>query len=148
MHGGLEVGGEWIERPWDLVSKNGDHLHRDFTTAGKSGVSNRHLAKLALVGPVDRLWIHETVRIDPYTVFDTVNGPITLGPNVWVQPFTRIEGPCSIGGGPQLFRANLRGCGDDRADCRIGGEVEASIVHGFRTSTTRGFWGTRTSGSG
>ncbi len=58
-HGGLEVGGEWIERPWDLVSKNADHLQRDFTSAGKSGVSNRHLAKLALVGPVDRLWIHE-----------------------------------------------------------------------------------------
>ena len=54
-HGGLEVGGEWIDRPWDLVSKNGDHLHRDFAAADKFGVSNRHLAKLALVGPVDRL---------------------------------------------------------------------------------------------
>ena len=21
-HGGVEVGGEWIERPWDLVTKN------------------------------------------------------------------------------------------------------------------------------
>ena len=68
-------------------------LQRDFAAAGKVGVSNRHLAKLALVGPVDRLWIHETARIDPYTVFDTTNGPIILGPNVWVQPFTRIEGP-------------------------------------------------------
>ena len=29
-HGGLDVGGEWIERPWDLVSKNAEHLHRDF----------------------------------------------------------------------------------------------------------------------
>ena len=92
-HGGLDVGGEWIERPWDLVTKNGAHLERDFAAAGKAGVSNRHLAKLALVGPVDRLWIHETARIDPYTVFDTTNGPIILGPNVWVQPFSRIEGP-------------------------------------------------------
>ena len=73
-HGGLDVGGEWIERPWDLVTKNGAHLERDFATAGKAGVTNRHLAKLALVGPVDRLWIHETARIDPWpsTVFFTI----------------------------------------------------------------------------
>ena len=51
----MEVGGDWIDRPWDLVTKNSDHLERDFAAAGKVGVSNRHLAKLALVGPVDRL---------------------------------------------------------------------------------------------
>jgi hypothetical protein len=129
-HGGMEVGGDWITRPWDLISLNGDHLRRDFDAAGRIGVSNRHLSKLALVGPVDRLWIHETARIDPYTVFDTTNGPIILGTNVWVQPFTRIEGPCAIGADSQLFRANLRGNVSIGPNCRIGGEVEASIVVG------------------
>ena len=140
-HGALDVGGEWIGRPWDLVSKNGEHLHRDFAAADKLGVSNRHLAKLAVVGPVDRLRIHETARIDPYTVFDTVNGPITLGPNVWVQPFTRIEGPCSIGADSQLFRANLRGAVTIGPTCRMGGEVEASIVHGYSNKYHEGFLG-------
>jgi len=140
-HGGLEVGGDWIHRPWDLVSLNGDHLQRDFGTADRVGVTNRHLAKLALVGPVDRLCIHDTARIDPYTVFDTTNGPIMLGPNVWVQPFTRIEGPCSIGAESQLFRANLRGCVTIGPNCRIGGEVEASIVHGHSNKYHEGFLG-------
>ena len=140
-HGGVDVGGEWIERPWDLVTKNGAHLERDFASVGKAGVTNRHLAKLALVGPVDRLWIHETARIDPYTVFDTTNGPIILGPNVWVQPFSRIEGPCSIGGESQLFRANLRGCVSIGPTCRIGGEVEAAIVHGHSNKYHEGFLG-------
>ena len=132
---------EWIERPWDLVTKNGAHLERDFAAAGKAGVSNRHLAKLALVGPVDRLWVHETARIDPYTVFDTTNGPIILGPNVWVQPFSRIEGPCAIGADSQLFRANLRGCVSIGPNCRIGGEVEAAIVHGHSNKYHEGFLG-------
>ena len=35
---------------------------------------------LALVGPSDRLRVHETARIDPYTVFDTTSGPIVVGP--------------------------------------------------------------------
>jgi UDP-N-acetylglucosamine diphosphorylase / glucose-1-phosphate thymidylyltransferase / UDP-N-acetylgalactosamine diphosphorylase / glucosamine-1-phosphate N-acetyltransferase / galactosamine-1-phosphate N-acetyltransferase len=140
-YGGIEVGGDWINRPWDLVTLNGDHLRRDFDAAGRVGVSNRHLTKLALVGPVDRLWIHETARIDPYTVFDTSNGPIILGTNVWVQPFTRIEGPCAIGADSQLFRANLRGNVSIGPNCRIGGEVEASIVLGHSNKYHEGFLG-------
>ena len=108
-HPGVDVGGEWIARPWDLVARNGVYLERDFVEAGGAGVTNRHLTAMALVGPANRLRIHESARIDPYTVFDTTNGPIVLGPNVWVQPFTRIEGPCSIAADTQLFRANIRG---------------------------------------
>ncbi len=96
---------------------------------------------MALVGPANRLRIHESARIDPYTVFDTTNGPIVLGPNVWVQPFTRIEGPCSIAADTQLFRANIRGSVTIGPTCRIGGEVEASIVQGFSNKYHEGFLG-------
>ena len=64
-----------------------------------------------------------------------------MGPNVWVQPFTRIEGPCSIGAETQLFRANLRGCVTIGPNCRIGGEVEAAIVHGYSNKYHEGFLG-------
>jgi UDP-N-acetylglucosamine diphosphorylase/glucosamine-1-phosphate N-acetyltransferase len=140
-YGATEVGGEWIVRPWDLISRNGAYLERDFAEAGVAGVTNRHLTAMALVGPADRLRIHDTARIDPYTVFDTTNGPIMLGPNVWVQPFTRIEGPCSIAADTQLFRANLRGAVTIGPNCRIGGEVEAAVVHGHSNKYHEGFLG-------
>jgi UDP-N-acetylglucosamine diphosphorylase / glucose-1-phosphate thymidylyltransferase / UDP-N-acetylgalactosamine diphosphorylase / glucosamine-1-phosphate N-acetyltransferase / galactosamine-1-phosphate N-acetyltransferase len=136
-----DVGGEWIRRPWDLVGRNSDHLVRDFAAAGATGVSADHLAKLALVGPIERLSIHETARIDPFTVFDTTNGPITIEADVWVQPFTRVEGPCFVGRATQLFRANLRGGVTLGPNCRIGGEVEASIVHGHSNKYHEGFLG-------
>jgi UDP-N-acetylglucosamine diphosphorylase/glucosamine-1-phosphate N-acetyltransferase len=138
---GVEVGGEWIERPWDLVARNGAHIERDFELAGQSGVTNRQLATLALVGPSNLLRVHETARIDPYTVFDTTTGPIVVGPNVWVQPFTRVEGPCYIGPETQLFRANIRGAVSIGPTCRIGGEVEASIIQGFSNKYHEGFLG-------
>ncbi len=140
-HRGYEVGGEWIARPWDLVARNGAYLERDFADSEPARVSDRHLATLSLVGPVDRLSIHETARIDPYTVFDTTNGPITLGRNVWVQPFTRVEGPCSIAAETQLFRANLRGCVTIGPASRIGGEVEAAIIQGHSNKYHEGFLG-------
>ena len=136
-----EVGGEWIARPWDLVARNADHLVRDFEADGKPGLTNRHLATAAIVGPSDRLSIHETARLDPYTVFDTTNGPISIAAGAWVQPFTRVEGPCSIGRDTQLFRANVRGGTTIGPNCRIGGEVEASIVHGHSNKYHEGFLG-------
>ncbi|HEV3167415.1 MAG TPA: putative sugar nucleotidyl transferase [Isosphaeraceae bacterium] len=137
----VELGGEWIHRPWDLVSKNSDHIVRDFTAEARVGLSNRHLATAALVGPAGRLFIHESARIDPYTVFDTTNGPITVSAGAVVQPFTRIEGPSFIGRDTQLFRANLRGGVTLGPNCRIGGEVEQSIVHGFTNKYHEGFLG-------
>jgi UDP-N-acetylglucosamine diphosphorylase/glucosamine-1-phosphate N-acetyltransferase len=93
------------------------------------------------VGPAGRLFIHETARIDPYTVFDTTNGPITIEAGAVVQPFTRVEGPCYVGRDTQLFRANLRGGVTLGPGCRIGGEVESSIVHGHSNKYHEGFLG-------
>jgi UDP-N-acetylglucosamine diphosphorylase/glucosamine-1-phosphate N-acetyltransferase len=136
-----EIGGAWIHRPWDLVARNADHVIRDFEVEGKVGLSNKHLTTAALVGPAGRLFIHETARIDPYTVFDTTNGPISVAAGAWVQPFTRIEGPSYVGRDTHLFRANLRGGVTIGPTCRIGGEVEASIIHGFSNKYHEGFLG-------
>jgi UDP-N-acetylglucosamine diphosphorylase/glucosamine-1-phosphate N-acetyltransferase len=138
---GEEIGGEWINRPWDLVARNADHVVRDFTSSGQVGVSNRHLSTAALVGPVNRLYVHESARIDPYTVFDTTSGPITVSAGAWVQPFTRVEGPTYIGRDTHLFRANIRGGATIGPVCRIGGEVEASIIHGYSNKYHEGFLG-------
>jgi UDP-N-acetylglucosamine diphosphorylase/glucosamine-1-phosphate N-acetyltransferase len=126
----FDVGGEWIDRPWDLVSKNGSHITRDFLEGGRAGVSNHHLARLALVGPIDRLFIHETAQIDPYTVLDTTSGPVIIGPGAVIRPFTRLEGPCSIGRESVISRADIRGGTTIGPGCRVGGDVESSIFHG------------------
>jgi UDP-N-acetylglucosamine diphosphorylase/glucosamine-1-phosphate N-acetyltransferase len=139
--GGQDVGGEWVHRPWDLVAKNAEHVVRDFRSAGHVGVSNRHLATAAIVGPADRLFIHESARVDPYTVFDTTSGPITVAAGAVIQPFTRIEGPSYVGRDTQLFRANLRGGVTIGPQCRIGGEVEASVIHGHSNKYHEGFLG-------
>jgi UDP-N-acetylglucosamine diphosphorylase/glucosamine-1-phosphate N-acetyltransferase len=94
-----------------------------------------------VVGPSDRLSIHDSARIDPYTVFDTTNGPITVDAGAWVQPFTRIEGPSYIGRDTHLLRANIRGGVTIGPVCRIGGEVEATIVQGHSNKYHEGFLG-------
>jgi UDP-N-acetylglucosamine diphosphorylase / glucose-1-phosphate thymidylyltransferase / UDP-N-acetylgalactosamine diphosphorylase / glucosamine-1-phosphate N-acetyltransferase / galactosamine-1-phosphate N-acetyltransferase len=136
----FDVGGEWVERPWDLVANNDTYLERELLSVERLA-HDRIAAQAAVVGPPDLLFIHQTARIDPFSVFDTTSGPISVGPGVVVQPFTRIEGPCSIGRDTQLFRANIRGGVTLGPNCRIGGEVEASIVQGNTNKYHEGFLG-------
>jgi hypothetical protein len=137
----LDVGGEWIEHPRDLVAKNGDHLIRDFPYTGRANRSDGHKRQGTLIGPDDRLFIHPTVRIDPSAVFDTTRGPIAIEAGAFIQEFTRIEGPCYIGPNTHLFRANVRGGVTIGPNCRISGEVERSIVHGHSNKSREEFLG-------
>ncbi len=140
-HARREIGGHWIDHPWDLVELNGALIERDLATCGHRGVTNRHLSTIHLVGPSDRLAIHESVQIDPCVVVDTRGGPVIIEAQAQVQAFTRIEGPCVIGRQTQLFRANLRGGVTLGPQCRIGGEVEESIIQGYTNKYHEGFLG-------
>ena len=136
-----DVGGAWVRRPWDLVALNAEQIVRDCANMRRSGSGWSDPAAFTRIGPADRLWIRDQARVEPYTVFDTTNGPIIVEAGAVVQSFTRIEGPCFIGRDTQLFRANLRGGVTLGPNCRIGGEVEASIVHGHSNKYHEGFLG-------
>src|SRR6185295_4718482 len=68
-------------------------------------------------------------------------GPVTIEEGCEVHPFTRIEGPCYVGPKTILLGAKVReGCSFGPM-CRIGGEVEESIVHGYSNKYHDGFLG-------
>ena len=77
-------------------------------------------------------------------MLDVSQGPIAIGPGAVLKPFTHITGPCHIDRGAQLFAACVRGPTTIGPDCRVGGEVEASILHSHVNKHHAGFWGTAT----
>src|SRR5262249_10523639 len=93
------------------------------------------------VGPADRLLIDPSARIDPMVMADTTHGPVVIGPRAKVTAFTRLEGPCAIGEGSHVLGAHIRTGTSIGPYCRIGGEVECSIVHGFTNKYHDGFLG-------
>jgi UDP-N-acetylglucosamine diphosphorylase/glucosamine-1-phosphate N-acetyltransferase len=98
-------------------------------------------ADAALVGPAERLLIDSSARIDPLTAFDTTHGPVTVAAGAVVQAFSRLEGPCHVGPGTHVLGAKLRGGTTLGPCCRVGGEVEGSIVHGYSNKYHDGFLG-------
>src|SRR5207248_8637716 len=87
------------------------------------------------------LLIHPSARIDPMVVAATTGGPVVIGPGAVVHAFTRLEGPCAVGPGTQLFGAKVRAGTTLGPHCRVGGEVECSVVQGYSNKYHDGFLG-------
>lgn len=133
-----DAGGRMIDYPWDLVENNGAALEEDYRHWWKAGVPEAH--GVSISGPAERCLIAHTATIEPMVHIDTTNGPVLIDRGAVVQSFSRIEGPCYIGAGTRVLSARIHG-GSIGPQCRIGGEVEASIIHGYSNKAHDGFLG-------
>ena len=132
------VGGHMIDHPWDLVEQNGTALADDHLHWRKAGL--KAAKGISVSGPPERCLAADTACIEPMVHIDTTNGPVLIDGGALVQSFSRIEGPCYIGTDSRIQSARIHG-GSIGPKCRIGGEIEASIVHGHSNKAHDGFLG-------
>ncbi len=136
-----EFAGNWFEYIWDIMLGNPEAIVADFKASGRSGVEARLPDQSTIFGPRDQVYVAPTAEIHPFVCIDSRHGPVTIEDGCEVHPFTRIEGPCYVGPKTILLGAKVReGCSFGPV-CRIGGEVEESIVHGYSNKYHDGFLG-------
>src|SRR5262245_54368163 len=123
---------------WELVDRNGKQIIADFEEQKRLPCASTGEA-ICVVGPREHLLIDPTARLDPMVVVDTTGGPVVIDAEAVVHPFTRLEGPCYIGPGCQVLGAKVRAGTSLGPGCRIGGEIEASIVLGRSNQYHDGF---------
>lgn len=137
----VQAEGTLLNYPWDLVAQNTTWLENDFRLRDRPQLARELDPRTAIVGPAEDVVIDATAQLDPFVVIDSTSGPVWIDQRARVQAFTRIEGPAYIGPECQLFRANVRaGCSFGPV-CRVGGEVEESIIHGHANKYHDGFLG-------
>jgi len=126
---------------WDLILANAGQITADFATAGKSGVEGTVEEPNAVRGNKKDVYIAEGATVHPMVVLDAEHGPIYIDEGVEVHPFSRIEGPCYIGKGSILLGAKCREGNSIGPVCRVGGELEESIIQGYSNKYHDGFLG-------
>ncbi|MCH5377398.1 MAG: hypothetical protein JJ992_25845, partial [Planctomycetes bacterium] len=136
----VQAGGELLERPWDLVEHNSRQLIADFAL-GTLHAPRFGRRNVEVLGPETNLSISPLATIEPFVVIDARSGPVTIDERAQVKAFTRLEGPCHIGCETQVFRGQITAGTTIGPVCRIGGEVENSIVHGYANKYHDGFLG-------
>ncbi len=127
--------------PWNLVHYNVEALEADFKALGRSGAEGEVHEQAAIVGDASNLWIAPTAVVHPFVAIDVTGGPVMIDEDAIVHPHTRIEGPGYIGKGTMLVGGKIReGCSIGPV-CRVGGEVEESIIQGYSNKYHDGFLG-------
>jgi len=136
-----EYDGTWFDYIWDVMLDNPNQITADFEAAGRSGIEGRFHESAVVFGPKDQVYVADGANVHPFVCIDTTGGPVTIEKGCEIHPYTRIEGPCYIGPDSVLLGAKVReGCSIGPM-CRVGGEVEESIIHGHSNKYHDGFLG-------
>lgn len=103
---------------------------------------NRRLELGSYTQTEDGLFVGKNVKIGQYASVDTSDGPIVLEDNVKVGPFCYLSGPAYVGAGTRIIEhAAIKDGVSLGHTCKIGGEVEASVIESYSNKQHHGFLG-------
>ncbi|MDR1997122.1 MAG: hypothetical protein LBQ83_02215 [Candidatus Margulisbacteria bacterium] len=126
---------------WELLGRNGKDINID---SGKTGLLGKHNSSTSFVHLVNarNIFIGQDVLIKPGVVLDASGGAIFIDNKAEVLANAVINGPAYIGY-KTIVKAGARIYGGTSLGpvCKIGGEVENSIVHGYANKQHEGFLG-------
>jgi len=136
------AGGTMLNFLWDFVDRTSEALIDDAETFRTSQPLLPGLpANATIMGPPENFLVAAGATIEPYVTADTRLGPVIVDQGAVVHSFSRLEGPCYVGPEAWIMGAKIRAGTTLGPCCRIGGEVECSIVQGHSNKYHEGFLG-------
>ena len=141
-----KVDGILVEYIWDLIQANGDQIKSDFTFAIQ-GRGDAVIDDGTIIND-ENVFIDKTAKIMPHVVVDGSNGPVFIDRDVVIQPHVYVQGPVYIGpsvlikAGAQIYSGSSIAEG-----CKIGGEVNNSIILPWSNKAHGGYLGSSYVGS-
>jgi len=127
---------------WDLVYLNGNEIENDFKIYTKKKSSSKK--KYPGVNFVNKknIFIGKDVDIKPGVVLDASSGPIFIEKNVTIFPNAVIQGPFYIGESSKVkSSATIYPNVCIGKVCKVGGEIEDTIIHSYSNKQHSGFLG-------
>ena len=129
------------DRPWDLVRALASALSVDLERFDYPALPAGHVAGLSVVGDFP-VRAHPSARVLPAATFDATGGPIVIDERAELRPFVAIQGPAYVGTGTVVGAfTSLRANTSVGPDCRVGGEISASVIQGLSNKAHAGYLG-------
>lgn len=135
----IDANGAMINYPWNLFDQSEKLLAR--TSSAEKHKSATISPAAHLINP-QAIAIQANAKIAPGAVLDATDGPILIGTEVTISPLAVIQGPCFIGTGSVIHPGAVirHGCSIGPR-CKLGGEIEATIIQGHTNKQHDGFLG-------
>jgi UDP-N-acetylglucosamine diphosphorylase / glucose-1-phosphate thymidylyltransferase / UDP-N-acetylgalactosamine diphosphorylase / glucosamine-1-phosphate N-acetyltransferase / galactosamine-1-phosphate N-acetyltransferase len=140
-----EVKARTLIYPWDLITNNGQQviddlvLHQQVHHWPSAAQQPPKGDGLVLNNP-EQIFLHPAAKLEGPLAIDARDGPVIIDA-AKIEPFSFIQGPTYIGPGSLISSARVRGETSIGPVCRIGGEIEASIIQGYSNKHHDGFLG-------
>jgi UDP-N-acetylglucosamine diphosphorylase/glucosamine-1-phosphate N-acetyltransferase len=130
-----------LSYPWDLINHNAELIKEDYATLSNKENEGTIDSKAAIYGKQTDIHVGKGSFIEAHVTLDVRDGPIFIGNNTNVHSGSRITGPTYIGD-KAIIRSGLirEGCTIGPV-CRIGGELEETIIQGYTNKYHAGFIG-------
>jgi UDP-N-acetylglucosamine diphosphorylase/glucosamine-1-phosphate N-acetyltransferase len=134
----LEIEGILLRGAYDLVTALERLLPADCADFRAAPAGSVPEGSLVLGDPAE-VRCREAL-VEPGVVFDVRQGAVVLEPGSEVRHGTRLEGPLYVGSGTRILGGVIRGSSIG-PQCRVHGEVSATIFLGYGNKSHDGFVG-------
>ncbi len=123
---------------WDVIEGNGLAIAEQAPRfADREPLPDR----VEVRGPVSSLRVEGGSEIEPFVTFDARLGPVVIERGASVESFSRIMGPCFIGRKTKVLSALIGGGTSVFESCKIGGQVENSVILSYTNKAHHGYVG-------
>ena len=138
----IEFNGDCIsvEHTWDIFSKNDVALREDFELLTENRTSQPIPKSVNVISP-SSIFIEEGAKLE-FVTLNASTGPIYIGKNSEIMEGSVIRGPFALCEEAQVKLATkVYGATTVGPHCRIGGEVNNSVLFGYSNKGHDGFLG-------
>ena len=129
-----------VEHTWDIFAKNDAAIREDFALVTEDRISQRISKTVNVISP-ENIFVEEGVKME-FVTLNASTGPIYIGKNAEIMEGSVIRGPFALCEEAQVKLASkVYGATTVGPHCRIGGEINNSVLFGYSNKGHDGFLG-------
>ncbi|GAA0871902.1 GlmU family protein [Gangjinia marincola] len=129
-----------VKHTWDIFSKNGDAIKDDFNRLTAGRLSQVIPDYIHARNP-EHIFIEHGAQVN-VCVLNAEDGPIYIGKDALIMDGSTIKGPFALGEhGVVKMGAKIYGPTTAGPYCKIGGEINNSVLFGYSSKGHDGFMG-------
>ncbi|MDO5394525.1 MAG: putative sugar nucleotidyl transferase [Bacteroidales bacterium] len=131
-----------IDHLWDIFMLNDAVLRADFARITPNLPRRSPSETVTVIGDPENLFIHADAAPVEGCIINVARGPVFIDRDAEVMEGACLRGPIAVGAGSVIkMGAKIYGATTLGPGCKIGGEVNNSVIFGFSNKAHDGFLG-------
>lgn len=131
-----------VDYPWDLIKLNGEEIVNDYNLMKDKNENSLKNYEGVVFRNRNNVLLGGYCEIEPFVFINAEKGPVVIGDHVRIMSHSTIEGPAYIGSRSVIKSHSIVYNNSSIGPvCKVGGEIEDTIIHSYSNKQHYGFLG-------